>query len=579
MFDKYIHKYICKKAIKSHIIQSWDYFQLQKTQDAITYITKAIFLIRQENICYEDLHAIYCLRAMFYAQLDNYQCAYNDLLESNKLSPNNSETLSNIGMSLLKLGRYEEALVYCTQALEVNPKEVLAYINKGWIYCMNNSADKALECFKCVLAIDPRNIQALSNSVIININFGRYDQAVEDVKQLVHYYPKCIISYFYEGFLLVTKLVLTSNDEARISKIINAMISEHPQSHLGYYLKGFYNNRIENFSLAISSFKRAEELEPKDVRLYVQEALSYFSLKKYDEAKKCLDIGFNYICYNEEQVWFNDDAPNIQYIKHDEKNPLVYPAWLFTYSLVLFAKGDNLNSESYFNKAIKTFTYNYIQRLPSQKKYILYRYRSFNEYTMKSLENNTIWFSSILKFNDSFEGEYLRVAIDYNKFNNFFANFKVACFELKEQGGQNYYMWDQYASLSTGICIVYEFNPFEANRLVYFNKINYSEYSYKDSYSLDFYFQNCFFNKGTKWKYEKEFRLLIYNKSSIEDGIDVSADEIGLKPIKIIFGRKCSQQTELAIKKLCKLKYPHMKYAHVQWREDASYDPLIIDEE
>lgn len=92
----------------------------------------------------------------------NYDKAIGMLLEANSKQPGNADTLNLLGFSHRKLGRFDEALKYYTEALAIEPKHRGANEYLGELYLETNQLPKAEERLAvlddaCVFGCDEYN--------------------------------------------------------------------------------------------------------------------------------------------------------------------------------------------------------------------------------------------------------------------------------------------------------------------------------------------------------------------------------------------------------------------------------------
>ncbi len=88
-------------------------------------------------------------------------------------------TANNIGVCLVKLGKYDEAEKYYKIAMQKNPKNPNVYFNLGKLYYRKKKYRKSLKYFKKCVKIEPENKSALNNIGVIYVIFGKYGKAME----------------------------------------------------------------------------------------------------------------------------------------------------------------------------------------------------------------------------------------------------------------------------------------------------------------------------------------------------------------------------------------------------------------
>ena len=76
---------------------------------------------------------------------------------------NDSNTINDIAVSLEYMGKYDEALNYYDNSLNINPNNVLTLNNKTILLIKQKRYNEALSILNKVLDIDENNITALEN--------------------------------------------------------------------------------------------------------------------------------------------------------------------------------------------------------------------------------------------------------------------------------------------------------------------------------------------------------------------------------------------------------------------------------
>lgn len=228
------------------------------------------------------------------------------------------------------------------------------------------------------------------------------------------------------------------------------------------------------------------------------------------------------------------------------------------------------------------------------------------EHLLKTIENNTIWFSSPKQFNDPFDcdvslinftppkkdiGKIIneklsanrairRKEIKKNKQNpfriknqmaeqtqNIFYNSGVCCFSEVED---NTLMWAHYADNHNGVCL--KFSSSISKIATMTAKVKYQTNFEKELFFTDdaYAIYHLIFTKSDNWIYEKEIRAFQMLKTG-ETNIDVC------DLTEIIFGCKMNKAVKLKIIELVKSKgYNHIKFKEVL-QTKSSFNIKIVN--
>lgn len=239
-----------------------------------------------------------------------------------------------------------------------------------------------------------------------------------------------------------------------------------------------------------------------------------------------------------------------------------------------------------------------------------FKYMSINQYLYESISNQTLWFSSYLKFNDPFEAKkpiahgsdeatienFLRMSIDnngINESNNYvlkkiaewkenpmivekeiksdierqFCNLGICCFsEIKD----DILMWSHYANGHKGVCLEFDIS----NELLFKDTYNPNNiYPYKINYPVDNTFQKLFdpsilpeesllgylVTKSNRWQYEQELRIFGQCGTRKFNHNCLSA---------IYFGTSVDKDQKKAIINICSKIYPNINFYQMSINEN-----------
>ncbi len=155
----------------------------------------------------------------------------------------------------------KEKIEIYSEILELNPKHVLAYNNRGTAYAHNKEYDKAIADYSKAIELDPKDPDYYNNRGNAYKNKREYDNAIADFDKAIELDPK------------------------------------DPD---------YYNNRgnvyddLKEYDKAISDYDKAIELDPKNPGFYLNRGIAYYKKGNYDKAKKDfdyaikLDLDFSY---------------------------------------------------------------------------------------------------------------------------------------------------------------------------------------------------------------------------------------------------------------------------------------------
>jgi tetratricopeptide (TPR) repeat protein len=162
-----------------------------------------------------------------------------------EVTQNNYIAYNNLGVTYYKLGRYQEAIEACKQAIIIKPDYAEAYCNLGVAYGNLGRYQDEIEAYKQAIRIKPDYARAHYNLGVTYYNLGRYQEAIEAYKQAVIIKP----------------------DDAEV-----------------HYNLGFAYNKLGRYQEAIEACKQAIRINPDLAETHNNLGFAYLNLGRYEEA-------------------------------------------------------------------------------------------------------------------------------------------------------------------------------------------------------------------------------------------------------------------------------------------------------
>ena len=176
-----------------------------------------------------------------------------------------------------------------------------------------------------------------------------------------------------------------------------------------------------------------------------------------------------------------------------------------------------------------------------------------NEKRFNTLQNNQLWFALPKEQNDPYEcsaiyfdrealKEYGFTSKELEILDDIYMTIPLCSFA--DNGATNLPMWAQYAVRNIS---------YEPQRIKVFNIIGWvlllldevEKGNTENEKILEEYravLMENFFMKHESWKYEKEYRAIYPLGTTVNHGLNVSLDELGISAEEIICGYKCAEE-------------------------------------
>jgi len=186
----------------------------------------------------------------------DYAKAADLLGEYVKKYPHTPEAWGARALSLVALGRRDEALRDLEMGLSFNPKELSLMMVKGKVLGEMERRPEAIATFTQVLAQEPANTEALKERAESFIQEGQVDKAILDLNRAVALAPTDPWVYHKLG---MAELCLNHYKEA--AEAMSTAIRLSPETPLFYFARGeIYLRHLDSREKALADFKKGCDL-------------------------------------------------------------------------------------------------------------------------------------------------------------------------------------------------------------------------------------------------------------------------------------------------------------------------------
>jgi len=210
-------------------------------------------------------------------QWDKAIAAYNKAID---LDPKSVESYLNRGTAYDSQGEYDKAIADYTTAIEIDPKDAKAYESRSGAYAGKGEYDKAIADCNKAIEIDPKFVKAYNDrGYIYNDITHEYDKALADFDKAIELNPNDALAYTNRGN--------TYSDKGDYDKAIadsTKAIEINPNLDYVYGNRGFAYFSKDDYAKAVADYTKAIEINPKSYMHHFNRGVNYYENGEYDNA-------------------------------------------------------------------------------------------------------------------------------------------------------------------------------------------------------------------------------------------------------------------------------------------------------
>ena len=199
--------------------------------------------------------------------------------------PDNPSTLVVQGTILGRKGRFEDAIQHFDRAIEIDPRYLDAWFNKGVALINKRDDPGAMECFQKAALLEPDQAEAWLKMGAICRRMKNYEKALECLDKCLEREPENISAMTGKIEILIDDL---DDKEKALQAIDRAQETEQDQS---YFLvrKGEILSSQGRHDLALPCFEEALQSTPDAVVAWHGKGAILFKRGLYEDALQCFE--------------------------------------------------------------------------------------------------------------------------------------------------------------------------------------------------------------------------------------------------------------------------------------------------
>lgn len=171
------------------------YLELNRPEDAIVYLSKALELNPDHPQAYNQIGICYLAQ-------DKFDEAEKNLIKALKLDFNLVESHFNLATLYQRKGQYQQALSHFKEVVLENPEDYVVYHRMGKCAAADSMHEEAEEFFKETIRLKPDLLEASSDLATLYINQERLSDAEDILANILKYHPEVAGLHLSLGLVL-----------------------------------------------------------------------------------------------------------------------------------------------------------------------------------------------------------------------------------------------------------------------------------------------------------------------------------------------------------------------------------------
>ncbi|RLA96836.1 MAG: hypothetical protein DRG37_09085, partial [Deltaproteobacteria bacterium] len=298
-------------GIALSILAITTYMQIGYWKNSITLFTHNLEVTPNNPVAYNNL-------GVTLERMGKTEEAIKHYLEALRINPYYPRANNNLGRILAKRGNLKDAIKHFSMAVQVNPLYGNAQNNLGLALYKVGKTDEAIKHFSEAIKINPGLAEAHSNLGRALIKKGNLNKAIEQFSEALRIKPNYAEAHNFLGIALgskgeITKAIIQFQKALRINpylleakenlnialsrlaKINNTisklkeMIESDPENPTLYNQLGELYREIGNLDKAELQYQKALSLRPDSITILNNLAIIYIAKGEHKNALSCLE--------------------------------------------------------------------------------------------------------------------------------------------------------------------------------------------------------------------------------------------------------------------------------------------------
>jgi eukaryotic-like serine/threonine-protein kinase len=203
-----------------------------------------------------------------------------------KLDPTYSLPYSHMGSLLRKQGKLDEALIYCEKGVELGPKFAYSHNHLGRVLQEMGRIDEAIKCYQTAIGLQPARPESYHNLGWALVQLRKWEEAEAALRKAIRLKPDDPGDQYGLG-LVFYRQKRYAEAAAQFRKTIQ-MKQDYAEAHHGLGAALYQQHKLNE---AIASYQKALRLDPKSehthkglAQAFANRGMRFFRQRSWKEA-------------------------------------------------------------------------------------------------------------------------------------------------------------------------------------------------------------------------------------------------------------------------------------------------------
>ncbi len=191
--------------------------------------------------------------------------------------------LYEIAQTFIKIGRFDIAQQYLSQAYNLDSKNLKVILDLAYCYDKNNEPEKSIEFYNKYLKYNPFSKLAWHNIGLVYNKQGQFKKAIEAFDFALAIDPDFVPTLFNKAMLLYE-----THKYYHALELFSKILEKEPENiTVQYFISQIYLKK-RLYNKALSFLKEMIKKEPNFADVWYSLSRLFFAIKKYDISRKFL---------------------------------------------------------------------------------------------------------------------------------------------------------------------------------------------------------------------------------------------------------------------------------------------------